>query len=332
MRFLRAAAIIGLGGLALWSVGKKTWGPDLLGDPMYRSGRDSVCKPPSLSGDPIALRTQDLGRRARLAGYEHGWAYEFDAGKLEGGTIDLCSEYGSVVVLGVDSARGRIVTTLSDPFPGGDSAILDTHLRTLVRADGGGLRVAVWQQTQGMTTFRSMTQKGARPVAVNLVLELPRAGVYRLGLVANHQRLSVKGLDVHGLLEGYLSPGAELDVGLAGALTLRLNNGDLKADWRREAGIDFRGGTTARFRPRASTHVEAILERGDAVIDFAGSDAGLDVIARAPEGTVIVDLGPTEAHRVDTTGTYARTLAFAGAARKVELRVTTKGGQVVIRR
>lgn len=193
--------------------------------------------------------------------------------------IDLCTEYGSLRIQGIAGTEGRLVITMSDPFPGGDGAIQDTHLNTSVRADTGGLRVAMWQQTQGMTTFRSMMQKGARPAAVNVVLELPRTGVYRLNLVANHQRVTVQNVDVHGLMEGYLSPGANVDVGLGGPLTLRLNNETLKADWRRDAGVDFQGGTTATFRPLTSASVESILTKGDVALTFVGSDVGLDVIA-----------------------------------------------------
>jgi hypothetical protein len=222
--------------------------------------------------------------------------------------------------------------TISDPFPGGARAIEDTRVNTSVRADTGGLHLSMWQQTQGMTTFRSMMTKGARPAAVNLVLELPRSGVYSLTLIVNHQRVTVQNVDVRGLIEGYLSPGADLDVGLAGPLTLRLNGETLKADWRRDAGVDFLGGTTAIFRPLGVESVEAILSKGDVVLTFVGLGVGLEVIANAKPAPPTVDIGPTEGRRVDTAGTYARSAGYAKAIRKVQVRATSGGGAVIVRR
>jgi hypothetical protein len=320
-------------GILSWSiVTKRKWGPDLLGDPLYQSGRPSLCKAPGVTGDSVPARTEDLGKRPRSGGFEHSWAHTFDAGDLKGGVIHLCSEYGSLRVQGVEGRRGRLVMTISDPFPGGERAVDDTRVNTSVRANTGGLHVSLWQQTQGMTTFRSMMAKGARPAAVDVVLELPRSGVYSLNLIANHQRMTVRNVDVRGLIEGYLSPGADLDVGLGGPLTLRLNGETLKADWRRDAGVDFLGGTTATFRPLATANVEAILSKGDVALTFVGPDVGLDVIANARPAPAIVDIGPTEGRRVDTSGTYARSVGYVNAIRQVQVRATSGGGAVIVRR
>lgn len=327
-----ATALVLAGAVSYPLATKRQWGPDLLADSLYRSGRASLCKSPSLSGDSISVRLQDLGQRPRSDGFEHSWEYTFDAGKLKGGVIDLCSEYGSVRVEGIDGTEGRLLITMSDPFPGGDGAIRDTRLNTAFRSNTGGLRLAMWQQTQGMTTFRSMVQKGARQAMVNVVLELPRTGVYWLNIVVNHQRVTVRSVDVRGVIEGYLSPGADIDVGLAGSFTLRLNNETLKGDWRREVGVDFQGGTTAMFRPLTSSSVEALFTKGDATLMFVGSDVGLDVTATANPGPTTVEIGSTEASGVDTAGTYARSTGFSGAARKVVVRATSAGGAVVVRR
>ena len=332
-RVIISTIVLLLGSFAAYVIAnKRAWGPDLLGDPLYRSGRASLCKAPGISGDSISAHTQDLGQRPRADGFEHSWEHRFDTGTLKGGVIDLCSEYGSIRIQGIEGTEGRLVITMSDPFPGGDVAIQDTHLNSSIRADTGGLRVAVSQHTQGMTTFRSIMEKGARPVAVNVVLELPRTGVYRLNFIANHQRVTVRNIDVRGRIEGYLSPGADLDVGLGGPLTVRLNNETLKADWRRDAGVDFQGGTTATFRPLVSASVEAIFTKGDVTLSFVGSDVGLDVIAAAKPGSATVDIGPTEVSGADTSGTYARSVGYAGAVRKVAVRATTGGGAVIVRR
>jgi hypothetical protein len=222
--------------------------------------------------------------------------------------------------------------TISDPFPGGEAAIEDTRVNTSVRADTDGLHVSLWQETQGMTTFRSILSKGARPAAVNVVLELPQSGVYSLNLTANHQRVTVRDVDVRGLIEGYLSPGADLDVGLGGPLTLRFNGATLKADWRRDARVDFVGGTTGSFRPLGTASLEAVVTKGDLALTFMGPDVGLDVTADAKPAPATVEIGPTEERRVDTSGTYARSAGYANALRKVQVRATSGGGVVIVQR
>ena len=332
-RWVVIVPLLLLGGVVSWSIAtKREWGPDLLRDSLYTSGRTSLCHAPRISGDSVVTRAQVLGRRARAEGFEDSWAHTFDAGDRRGGVIDMCSEYGSIRVQGVDGTHGRLLITISDPFPGGARAIEDTRVSTSVRSDGAGLRVAVWQQTQGMMTFRSMVGKGARPAAVNLVLEVPRGGVYGLSLIANHQRVTVRNVDVRGRIEGYLSPGADLDVGLGGPLALYLNGATLKAEWRRDAGVDFLGGTTATIRPLGPASVEVVHSKGDVALTFVGSDVGLDVLASAPTGLATVDIGPTETRRSDTSGTYGRSVGYADAVRKVQVRATSRGGAVVVRR
>src|SRR5688572_18430766 len=94
-------------------VTRRAWGPNLRGDPMYRSGRASLCKAPGISGDSIPTRTQDMGQRPRSDGFEHSWEYTFDAGMLKGGMIDVCSEYGSIRIQGIEGTEGRLVITMS---------------------------------------------------------------------------------------------------------------------------------------------------------------------------------------------------------------------------
>lgn len=332
-RLIIGVVVVVLTGAAAYSVAnRRQWGRDLTSDPANISGRVSLCKQPTVVGDSILTVANDLGRVTRGEGFEHSWEYTFDVAKLAGGDVHICSEYGNVHVLGIDGTKGRLLITISDPFPGGGDGIDDTKLVTSFRSDSGDLRVAMWQLTQGMTTFKSMLQSGARQAVVNVTLELPRTGGYRLELIANHQRLTVKHLDVQGLLEGYLSPGADLDVGLTGPLALKLNNAALKPDWRRDAGVDFMGGTTAILRPLTSTTVEAVFTSGDATLTVVGVDVGLDVTASAKPGPPTIDIGPTEASAVETAGTRVRSSGFSTAPTKVVVRAFSRGGAVTVRR
>ncbi len=331
-RLMIGAVVVLLASTAAYSVAnRRHWGRDLTPDPANISGRASLCKQPIILGDSIPAVGNDLGRVPRGEGFEHSWEYTFDVAKLAGGDVQICSEYGNVHVVGISGTKGRLRITISDPFPGGGDGIDETKLVTSFRSDGGTLRVAMWQLTQGMTTFRSMLQSGARHAVVNVALELPRTGGYALNLIANHQRLTVKNLDVQGSLEGYLSPGADLDVGLIGPLTVRLNNASLKPDWRRDAGVDYLGGTSTILRPLTSTTVDGIFTSGDATMSFTGADVGLDVTVGAKLGRATIDIGPVEASAIDSAGTHARSTGFVGALKRVVVRASSGGGAVAVR-
>ena len=77
---------------------------------------------------------------------------------------------------------------------------------------------------------------------VNVTVQVPRSGPYDLTLTANHQRIAVRELDVRGVLEGYGSPGADIDAGLDGDLSVRLSGVSYQS---RFAEVDnVQGGTT----------------------------------------------------------------------------------------
>jgi len=118
-RIIVATTIAGLAGLGVFIARRETWGPDVPGDPRYRSGRTSICKPPDLTGEDLPGQTADLGLRPVERGFEHSWVYTFDAAGLAGGNIHVCSEYGSVKLVGVEGTEVRLRLSVEDAFPGG---------------------------------------------------------------------------------------------------------------------------------------------------------------------------------------------------------------------
>jgi len=158
---------------------------------------------------------------------------------------------------------------------------------------------------------------------VDVVLELPRKGVYDLHLTVNHHRVAVQGLDVQGVIEGYASPGVEVDAGLAGDLTLRVDGGN---------NFGLQGGTTARLRPLRSGSLDVEAAKGDVRITIVGAAAGLDVTAKGANGRGSIDLGPSEASLEGPEGTYARSAGFGGTSVQIKIQASSPGGVVAIRR
>src|SRR5262249_1201901 len=192
---VRRRILLGLLSAALailtWAVGNsKDWGPELAADPAYRSGRVSLCKAPAPGGETWPSRIQVLGPHPFERGAEHKSVRTFDTTQFTGGAIDVCSEYGFVNIAGISGRRGRVEVTVSNPFPGGATAVEDTRVTSELRVIDGRLQVRVIQLTQGVTSFRSFFANGSRPATVNVVVQVPRSGTYDLRLTANHQRVT----------------------------------------------------------------------------------------------------------------------------------------------
>ena len=285
--------LLAVAGVAVfWVIGSREhWAPELPGaEPMYRSGRVSICKPPALAaGEVWPSQIEDRRPQPLERGAERVVIHTFDTAQFVGGAIDVCSEYGSVKVVGIDGTQGRVEVTVSNPFPGGARAIEETGVATGLNVIDGKLQIRVTQLTQGLTSFRSFFAKGNRLAALNTVVQVPRTGVYALNLIANHQRITIQNIDIHGVLEGYASPGADIDAGLDGPLSVRLSGVTYQTRWAGASSLD--GGTTARLRPLRSGNAEFTVDEGDVRIEVVGEKAGgvqLHVNANTGKGTVTV--------------------------------------------
>jgi hypothetical protein len=283
-----------------------------------------VCEAPAAVGQVISPKAEDHGLKPVGRGFERTRAYSFDAGRLSGGAVEVCSEYGFVKVAGASGNEGRVEIQVSSPFPGGEIAIEDTQVAFEPRVVDGRLQIGVAQRTQGVTSFRSFVAKGSRPAAVNVTVLVPRNGPYALNLTANHQRITIRDLDVNGVLEGYASPGADIDAGLHGDLKVRLSGVSYQSS-------NVQGGTTARLRPRRSGNVEFTLDQSALRIELVGDDLGLEVTTKSPGGNEI-EIGPTAASRVEAASAYAQGDGFARAAVQVSVQASSAHGSVSVRR
>jgi hypothetical protein len=204
-----------------------------------------------------------------------------------GARIVACSEYGRVRVRGSDVEGARITVTALNPYPDGSDAVHDTAYTVDARDVEGVLQIGVWQTTQGFTGFRSWLSRGIRATAVNIDVELPRTHGYDLHVVANHDRVEVKDLTVRGSIEGYSSPGADLDVQIDGPLRVLLPGREYDVERFPEDRLP-RTGIVARVKALVPTRLEIRCEEATARVTVVDDAATLEVDAVDATGTVAV--------------------------------------------
>jgi hypothetical protein len=146
--------------------------------------------------------------------------------------------------------------------------------------------------------------------------------------------MSVHDLAMGGTLEGYGSPGVNVNADLTDMLTVRVSGttyrGELTDD-RAVAAALARGGSTVRLRPRRSATVTVAHEQaGDVEVVLSDAAGGFDVTARGPRPTVY--LGPTTPATRTADGTRARTAGFERAAVQVTVTASSATGAVTVKR
>jgi hypothetical protein len=333
--FAAAALVAAIGCGATYLIGsRETWGPDVATNPNYKSGRPSVCEARLLPGEAITASETIGAPHTAGRGSEQSIAYSFDSTGLEHGVIDVCSEYGSIELVGADDSSGRIDVLVRNPFPGGDRAVTDTKMAADIRKEGSRLHIGVRQLTQGVTSFRTWFARGSRPTHANVRITLPQRLEYRVRLVANHHYMSVRGLALGGSFEGYGSPGVNINADLTDMLNVQVSgttyHGDTTDDPAVAAAL-ARGGSTVRLRPRRSTTINIAHEQaGDVEVVLSDADVGLDVTVRSPRP--MVALGPTAASTQSAEPTRARTAGFERAPVQVTVTVSSATGAVTVRK
>ncbi|SRR6266542_652491 len=265
-------------------------------DPAYQSGRRSLCEQTPPPGKPLSLRKTDTGIHADGNHATRLMSYIAEAGKLKGGILSLCAEYGRVEVMDSDDGQVRLQVRCMATGEGAAKALADTDLRVHLTADNNQLRVAVWHATQG---FGAQSQ----PCLVNIRLQVPLTGTYKLDALANHgcvgvHRLTLAGAKLRGLsgtkmrgIKGYQG-GHDLDnVVLAGDL-------DLATESPAGFGDTWIQGTLTAIAP---CKVVACTNEGSIRLAFTSApDTGLDVTASSEQGRVLIGLNDKPAGNPDS--------------------------------
>ncbi|MCI0387618.1 MAG: hypothetical protein MOB07_02445 [Acidobacteria bacterium] len=248
-------------------------------DPAYRSGRRSLCQQTPPPGKPLSARKSDTGiqlldnRAGRII------TYIADASKLKGGDLTLCSEYGRIEIMDSDDGEVRLQIRYN---AGMSKGIEDTDVRAHLTADNGMLRVTVWQATQGFAPQYY-------PCGVDIRLQVPLTGPYKLDALANHgcvgvHRLTLAGCKLRGLvgtklkgIKGYQGGHDLNDVVLSGDL-------DVATEAPRGFGDAWIHGTLSAT---ASCKALARTNEGNIRLSFSpDSRTGLEVVGRSNMGKV----------------------------------------------
>ncbi len=229
---------------------------------------------------------------------------------------------------GISGRQGRVEITVSNPFPGGATAVDDT--RVTIRAARHRRQVADpgGPADPGRDIVSVVLREGLAPGRG----ERRRSGSterdVRATLTANHQRMTIADLDIRGVLEGYASPGADIDAGLDGPLTVKVSGVSYQAKWAGSGNLA--GGTTARLRPLRSSEVELKADEGDVRLEVVGNDVGLDVTTNGSNSDIRI--GPTEMSRAKSSTASARSAGFDRAGVHLQVRASTSTRSVAVTR
>jgi hypothetical protein len=109
--FAAIAGVLGIG-ILVRVANHYEWGTDLPRDPSYRTGRDSVCEAPPMTGVQRPVPASRSEERPASRGLQRTVTYTIDTSTVTtGARLVVCSEYGRIRVRGSDGSRARIAVT-----------------------------------------------------------------------------------------------------------------------------------------------------------------------------------------------------------------------------
>ncbi len=247
--------------------------------PAYRSGRRSLFQLTPPPGKPLQAGIVDTGIEATARRAERVLSYSADASKFAQGELVLGCEYGRIEIMDSDDKQIRLQVRQEANTA---KAIEDTRIRVHLTSDAGVLRVMAWNETQGFGA-------AVAPCNVNIRLQVPGSGLYKIDATANHgcvgvHRLKLAGCKLRGpvgvkvpLIKGYQGGHDLDDVVVSGDL-------DLATDAPQGFGDAWIHGT---MRVASSCNVMARTNEGHIRLSFSSdSPTGVDVTGRSDEGKV----------------------------------------------
>jgi hypothetical protein len=160
----------------------------------YRT-RQSQCRHAAPPGHPLSLRSVDSGTKVNGYAAERLLTYSHPATGLAGGDILVCTEYGRVEITDSDDGQVRLQIRIEgfgegseDPGRAAARVIDETELHVALTEQQGKLSISVWHSTLGFTA------PGAQPAFVNVRLQVPARGTYRVRTEAFHGLVAIRRL------------------------------------------------------------------------------------------------------------------------------------------
>jgi hypothetical protein len=163
----------------------------------YRT-RASDCRYEAPAGTPIQLQIRRSA--TEIDGYTAAAVTTYSSGELQlnGGEIAVCTEYGRVEIEDSDDDRVRVQVRVeasgegsADAAAAARRAVEESRVRVHASRENGRLVLRVWSDTLTFTP-------SAQPGSVNLRIQVPARGAYRLAVEAYHGSIAVRRLTVAG--------------------------------------------------------------------------------------------------------------------------------------
>jgi hypothetical protein len=207
---------------------------------------------------------------------------------------------------------------------GAAKAIEDTDIRVHPTVDGKRLGLSVWHATQGFTPT-------AQPCLVNMRLQVPLFGAYRLQARADHGCVGVRRLILaNSKLEGRVGYKVKGIRGYIGGHDLDnvVLSGDLEV-YAESASI------SGMLRAISSCKVSARTGTGDIRLSFTPDpQTGLDVTGVTDKGTLNIGIMEGEqrerATRQLQSEQQIRSKGYEGKAIRIDAKVTSSSGNVTV--
>lgn len=161
--------------------------------------RTSDCRHEPPPGAALSIRRSDSG--ITTGGYmaERVLTQSADASRLNGGDLLVCAEYGRVEIVDSDDDHVRLQIRMhgsgegsAQPAEAAARVINETRLHTFMTVYQGQLMIRVWHSTLGFTT------PGGQPAWVDVRLQVPKRGSYRVTTEAFHGAVAIRRLRLAG--------------------------------------------------------------------------------------------------------------------------------------
>jgi hypothetical protein len=156
--------------------------------------RASDCRTEPPPGVALQTRRTDTGVRTNGYVAERVLSLTADASALSGGDVVVCSEYGRVEIVDSDDDNVRVQVRWDGfgegavaPAEAARRVIEETNVELHLTAHEGKLHVRVWHPRLGFTV-------GGQPAWVNVRVQVPNRGAYRLTTEAFHGVVAVRRL------------------------------------------------------------------------------------------------------------------------------------------
>lgn len=226
--------------------------------------------------------------------------WSLDASTLAEGSVDLCTDVGSIRVGASNDSLVHLTFLLSAPRTDETTPLDGTDVRVGLRQQAGRAEVAAWVASQPTYAAGGLS---TLVVHVDVEILLPPNVAFDLRATGNHGDIEVREARLRDVIVKATHEPARLrDVHLAGNLTVTSSSG----------GIDVRLASVQSARILLASSYGGVTMEAP-----LRADVGYDVTAESRYGETTVQMGPAETYETRDETTHVRTLGYDAKPTKV---------------